>query len=171
MSDSEDIEVDGFLDTEETVEELMEKEYSPKHEPSDEFFADLQPQSDVREETEDSPASPDERLIKGRGIALTDISSDIGLDEQISREEEVAAAHTDSRFSDPALNAVNKATEKTRAERERAMMDKQELYDLAGEMVEDYFRKNVKTEGIDDERLNRLKFTARRRVAQKLSEE
>lgn len=168
-------EIDGFLDSDETVEELMKQEYGvsdEEREEAEEFFKDLQPQVDTREVEEEAPASPDEELIKGRGIALTDIAADdVELDEEISKSEEMVAQHSSDQFDDPALNAAYKSTTTQRARRERAMMDKRELLDLAGDMVDEYFRKNVKTDGIDEERLNQLKFAARRRVLSRLTED
>lgn len=165
----EDVEIDAFLESDESVEDLLKEEYGPKHETSDAFFTDLQPESDVREEEPDVSASPDEQLIKGRGIALTDITADVELDEEISKEDELLATHAHDEFDDPALNSVYKATMQERAVRERAAMDKREMFDLAGDMVDEYFRKHVQTEGIDEEKLNRLKFAARRRVANHLA--
>lgn len=169
----EDVEIDAFLESDESVEDLLKEEYGPR-EPTDEFFKDLQPDDvELEDDDIDVSASPDEQLIKGRGIAFTDIdASDVRLDAELDKEEEVAATHGGSdTFDDPALNAVYKSTVSERAERERQLMDKRELLDLAGEIVEDYFRKHVKTDGIDEERLNRLKFAARRRVANTLAEE
>lgn len=169
--DTEDVEIDAFLESDESVEDLLKEEYGAS-EPNDTFFDDLQPQTDVREEEPEVDASPDKRLIRGKGIALTDLDMHgVTLDEEISKEEETVATHSRDEFSDPALNAVYKSSTKHRAARERAEMDKRELLDLAGEMVDDYFRKNVKTEGMDEERLNKLKFAARRRVARTLAEE
>jgi len=171
----EDIDVDGFLDSDETVEELMQKEYGVSDEEaqrSQEFWQDLQPQVDTRDVEEAPPASPDEELIKGRGIAMTDVmADDMELDGELSKDEEMVAQHGNDTFEDPALNAVYKSTTSERARRERAMMSKRELLDIAGDMVDEYFRKNVKTDGIDESRLNQLKFAARRRVAQKLTED
>lgn len=170
-TDEADAEIDAFLDSDETVDDLLKAEYSPR-DPDDSFFADLQPQVDVRDEEPEVDASPDTRLIRGKGIALTDIDvSDVTLDEEISKEEETVATHSGDTFDNPALNAVYKSTVQHRAARERAEMNKRELLDLAADVVDDYFRKHVKTDGIDDAKLNRLKFAARQRVARTLSEE
>lgn len=167
----EDVEVDAFLESDESVDDLLKSEYGAS-EPDDTFYDDLQPVADVREEEPEVDASPDKRLIRGKGIALTNLDTDgVTLDEEISKEEEMVATRNRDKFSDPALNAVYKSSTKHRAARERAEMDKRELLDLAGEMVDDYFRKNVQTDGIDDARLNQLKFAARRRVARTLAED
>lgn len=171
----ENTEIDEFLESDETVEELMQKEYGVSDEEqkeAKEFFEDLQPQVDTREVEEEVSASPDEDLIKGRGIALTNIAADnVALDGELSKDEEMVAQHGSDLFDDPALNATYKSTTSERARRERALMDKKELLDLAGDMVDNYFRKHVKTDGIDEERLNKLKFAARRRVLSQLSED
>lgn len=175
MSDesADDAEIDAFLDSEDSVEDLLKAEYAPKHEGmSDEFYQELHPQQDTRDDELEVSASPDERLIRGKGIAFTDVDTEgVTLDEELTPEEEVAATHgPGDEFSDPALNSVYKATMSERATRERALMDKRELLDLAGDIVDDYFRKHVKTNGVDDSRLNELKFAARRVIARKLSE-
>lgn len=172
--DADDPEIDAFLDSDETVEDLMKAEYGPKYEGmSDEFYKDLHPQHDTRDDDVEAAASPDDRLIRGKAIAFADLDTEgITLDEEISKEEEVAATHgPGDTFSDPALNSVYKATMRERATRERALMDKRELLDLAGDIVDDYFRKHVKTDGIDDDRLNQLKFAARKRVARTLRDD
>lgn len=169
--DIEDVEIDSYLDSDESIDDLLKEEYSPQHEPNDEFFKDLHPENNATEDDLETPASPDERLIRGKGIALTNIESDEELDEEISKEEETLATYAQDEFDNPALNSVYKATMEERAVRERQIMDKRELLELAGDMVDEYFRKNVETDGIDESKLNQLKFAARRRVANKLSDD
>lgn len=170
-NEDEDIQIDGFLESDDSVEDLLKEEYGPR-EPTTSFLEGLQPNVDLEDEEPEVAASPDERLIKGRGIAFSDLDvDDVQLDAELSKGEEVAATHGGGdTFDDPALNAVYKSTTNERARRTRAEMDKRELLDLAGEMVEDYFRKHVKTDGIDEAKLQRLKFAARKRIANKLAE-
>lgn len=163
-------EIDAFLESGETVQELMEKEFSPT-DPSETFIHDLEP-VEIEDDEVEVEVSPDKSLIRGKGIALTNIDTEgVGLDEELEKEVEVAATYTDGDlFDDPALNSVFKSTMNRRAERVRAGMDKRELLDLAGDIVESYFRKHVKSDGIDEEELNRLKFAARKHVAETLRE-
>lgn len=168
--DFDDIEIDGFLESDDDVETLLKEEYSPR-EPDDEFYSDLQPQVDVREQDPEPPASPDETLIRGKSLVFEDLDPEVELDEEISKGEEVAATHKSDEFDNPALNSIYKASVRERAARERAEMSKRELLDLAADMVDDFFRKNVKTDGIKDDELNRIKFAARRRIANRLAEE
>lgn len=173
MSDveSDDTEIDAFLDSDESVEDLLKEEYGPR-ESNDEFFKDLQPDDDFSEEEIEVSASPDERLIKGKGIALTSLDTEgVTLDEDISKEEETVATHAQDEFANPALNSVYKATMNERAIRERKNLNKREMLDLAADVVDEYFRKHVQTDGVDDAKLNELKFAARKRVARTLAEE
>lgn len=175
MTDSEfeDVDIDGFLESDESIEDLMKEEFSGSDlvGKSEAIEGALSPDIDVRELDEDEYISHDERLIKGTGIAFADISDDVDLENEFTEEEEMVALHKDNDvFEDAALNAVYKSTMNERAANVRSQLDKRELLDLAADIVDEYFRKHVKTEGIDDSRLNKLKFAARKRVLRNLKE-
>lgn len=174
--DTDDVDVDSFLESDESIEDLLKSEYDvswyfEKHGSGEDLTADLQPETDIRDDVDDD-VLPDQRLIRGKGIAFSDLDvDDVGLDAELSPEEEVASTHSDDdTFSDPALNAVYKSTMNERAEFTRSNMNKRELLDLAADMVDEYFRKHVKTDGIEEGKLNKIKFVARQRVARALAE-
>ena len=170
MSAQEDEgEIDAFLDSDETIEELLKQEYdeSDFFDSRDEIIGQFEKLDDDEIEIEEPTLGADEELIKGTGIAFADMDTDdVEIDEHLSPDEMIKARHNlDEEGSDPISNAVAKATESERMDRVRGTMEKRELLDLAADMVAEFFEKNVQEDGLDEEELSKIRFTARRKAA------
>lgn len=172
MSADDDMEIDGFLDSDESVESLMAKQFGPE---AAEAEADVLDQFRPSEMPggDDTVGSTDGELIKRVGMAMADTDvGGVGLDLEFSDAETVVATHGSEWDADrPVADAIVKATEDSRQRTVAANLSKREMLDLAGEAVDDFFRENVKEEGLDDDRLNELKFAARRRVLKYLDDQ
>lgn len=165
-ADADEIDVDGFLDTEESVADLMKSEFaSPldkRGEILDQFAGGNDP--DVREQ---EVSSRDSDLIKRTGMTVAKTDTDgVMLDAEFTPEERAVANHADvtTHSADPVADTIIKATEERRVQRVSEGLSKREMIDLAAEAVDDYFHERVKADGIDEAELNRLKFKARQVV-------
>lgn len=163
MSSENDVDLDEYLGDDTSVDELFKEQFDTER--FSQTFDNVMSTFETAPPAEALDELPDERLIKGTGIASHDINvDDITLDGELTPEEQVVAAYggDGETTGDVMADAISKATAEAQTERG---ISKREMMNLAAETIEDFVRESVREDGIDQSTVERLKFAARRAVA------